>query len=220
MVSISLSSGFSFQANGASAAMATDIDVSISLSSGFSFQGKEYTVLHPGLFRFQSRYRAASHFRQVRLGGAGNRQQGFNLVIERLLISGWMRNWGRYTRTCFVSISLSSGFSFQGTAVSPRVDSLFKFQSRYRAASHFRSPYRGRQCPLSSRFNLVIERLLISGTSRSVASERRLLCHHVSISLSSGFSFQGLIDILYRHRALHLFQSRYRAASHFRCIQA
>ena len=62
----------------------------------------------------------------------------FNLVIERLLISGQSR----------VVIAMSA----------------FQFQSRYRAASHFRSDRRARGYP-RLRFNLVIERLLISGTS-------------------------------------------------------
>ena len=65
VVSISLSSGFSFQVLQSILQRVRFLfRVSISLSSGFSFQGKEYTVLHGGPF------------------------SGFNLVIERLLISG------------------------------------------------------------------------------------------------------------------------------------
>ena len=63
--------------------------------------------------------------------------EGFNLVIERLLISGGCV-FGGAVDLCSVSISLSSGFSFQDNSV---------FAS----------------CFSKSRFNLVIERLLISG---------------------------------------------------------
>ena len=137
----------------------------------------------------------------------------FNLVIERLLISG--PRIGESTRhsPVTVSISLSSGFSFQG--------SVSGFLNR-----------RVRAC-----FNLVIERLLISG-QRTVSQP--LECHYVSISLSSGFSFQALsfsncssrfsyVSIslssgfsfqVFLHVVCYVyassFQSRYRAASHFR----
>ena len=85
---------------------------------------------------FQSRYRAASHFR---VGGINNLPRSVPLV----------------------SISLSSGFSFQGKR-SMRVSA--------RAGC----------------FNLVIERLLISGGEEDRLSRQ----FSVSISLSSGFSFQ------------------------------
>ena len=137
-VSISLSSGFSFQDDEPILGGYHFYLVSISLSSGFSFQVK-------------------SHIKRR------NAIKGFNLVIERLLISG-SQQWEYHT---YVYI---------------------EFQSRYRAASHFRFYGMCQPAPvflvsisLSSgfsfqvsfwrirhpigfrRFNLVIERLLISG---------------------------------------------------------
>ena len=85
---------------------------------------------------------------------------GFNLVIERLLISGAVSRVGREC-VLLVSISLSSGFSFQG---------LFLDSNN--------ADYKS--------FNLVIERLLISGYWGFARGGR----YKVSISLSSGFSFQ------------------------------
>ena len=138
---------------------------------------------------FQSRYRAASHFRlrkpilacdchyrfnlvieRLLISGPDmdetwpTRLLGFNLVIERLLISGFpVRDIHR--QLINVSISLSSGFSFQARCRTDVVSACASFQSRYRAASHFRSlPERQVQvCKLC--FNLVIERLLISGSA-------------------------------------------------------
>ena len=140
---------------------------------------------------FQSRYRAASHFRKKR-----------------------SRMPPRARKK--VSISLSSGFSFQGYACpKPQRRPAPPFQSRYRAASHFRFIHRRTllsgiieivSISLSSGFsfqvfaplfflpvtlfgfNLVIERLLISGRLTRYTSSRLT---NVSISLSSGFSFQG-----------------------------
>ena len=186
-VSISLSSGFSFQVQKVRVNPGVNL-VSISLSSGFSFQGC-HDVRKPSYRRvlFQSRYRAASHFRAVTASVASCCAPSFNLVIERLLISGPERKEpnGAFVE---VSISLSSGFSFQGlTAPQCRMRNIMKFQSRYRAASHFRmteyvvmqwirltfqSRYRAASHfrdiltllqRLELRFNLVIERLLISG---------------------------------------------------------
>ena len=62
---------------------------------------------------FQSRYRAASHFRFVFLLQMLHVYMSFNLVIERLLISGSVPE----ETEAFVYVT---------------------FQSRYRAASHFR----------------------------------------------------------------------------------
>ena len=89
---------------------------------------------------FQSRYRAASHFRSPRLELTGT--------------------------------------------------NLMEFQSRYRAASHFRNITESQTYSLDLSFNLVIERLLISGGYWTVPV-----------------------------RIGHEFQSRYRAASHFRLGQ-
>ena len=139
LVSISLSSGFSFQAV-AAVRLASARHVSISLSSGFSFQAIAAT---------KRGCASLSSFNLVierlLISGPSSRQfwqtclSSFNLVIERLLISGGGRRWQLRPRTS-VSISLSSGFSFQETL------------SRYRLHS----------LP-SLCFNLVIERLLISG---------------------------------------------------------
>ena len=137
--------------------------VSISLSSGFSFQVRCSSSGLSAFSMFPSRYRAASHFRLAILIAPARTDACFNLVIERLLISG-------------------SSASFT-------VVTALSFQSRYRAASHFRSAgAANRTCRLRSSFNLVIERLLISG-------ERR-----------------GAVDTSRQS----MFQSRYRAASHFR----
>ena len=113
-VSISLSSGFSFQVRISSVTPPVDEMVSISLSSGFSFQ--------------------VQHGRKMRRG----LMTCFNLVIERLLISGICLD-GCAADGKNVSISLSSGFSFQVTAMQA---------NRLSGAIGF---------------NLVIERLLISG---------------------------------------------------------
>ena len=87
---------------------------------------------------FQSRYRAASHFRNTD-----------NSIPHNL---------------SKVSISLSSGFSFQGKEYTVLHPGLFRFQSRYRAASHFRLSGECQSCRAAQTcFNLVIERLLISG---------------------------------------------------------
>ena len=111
-VSISLSSGFSFQVQRGGFVLHLSILVSISLSSGFSFQDNRHATGVLPLCKFQSRYRAASHFRP---------------------------------------------------AIAEHVDDIAMFQSRYRAASHFRLiSIIARVYPFHS-FNLVIERLLISG---------------------------------------------------------
>ena len=113
---------------------------------------------------FQSRYRAASHFRATIAIAGTDYKDSFNLVIERLLISGAVDTQAHLT--CLPEL----------------------FQSRYRAASHFRTVYRyvlhwgynvsislssgfsfqvtgvaGIPDAPSNGFNLVIERLLISG---------------------------------------------------------
>ena len=238
---------------------------------------------------FQSRYRAASHFRLKEEVLQGY-QSCFNLVIERLLISGRHLLPRECFRLAVVSISLSSGFSFQVCpCVSVPIGEHHQFQSRYRAASHFRNrddAANGRRLApvsislssgfsfqeaaadslsnaISNCFNLVIERLLISGNLKGLrvyhlrcefqsryraASHFRMECPRpnsaiisiVSISLSSGFSFQvarmkrTLTGVRYRFNLVIerllisgsfmveaymeklMFQSRYRAASHFR----
>ena len=141
------------------------------------------------------------------------RRDSFNLVIERLLISG-------------KSVSTSTG-------------GASRFQSRYRAASHFRLKFQTAIFCWMSSFNLVIERLLISGAAISWDGREVL---QVSISLSSGFSFQEYFasalpsldgvsislssgfSFQANQRQLNAspdckFQSRYRAASHFRHAQ-
>ena len=188
--------------------------VSISLSSGFSFQENEITEDTLALYKsfnlvierllisgkdlpasmkspngqFQSRYRAASHFRQCWRSTRAIHIGSFNLVIERLLISGIAIR----TAACIfsgVSISLSSGFSFQvwqvvrargplNLQVSISLSSGFSFQVKELFGD-----------ALSEEgFNLVIERLLISGF---LGQDTCPVRGAVSISLSSGFSFQG-----------------------------
>ena len=89
---------------------------------------------------FQSRNREAFHFRRGGFIIALQVVACFNLVIERLFISGFL--------------------SIQPFRI------ILMFQSRNREAFHFRNWPRGlRPVRSVSRFNLVIERLFISGKS-------------------------------------------------------
>ena len=134
----------------------------------------------------------------------------FNLVIERLLISGASCATSRSVQFLFQSrYRAASHFRSSSARILqqrlPAFQSRYRaashfrevslvyrganpeFQSRYRAASHFRlSALRARMCFICS-FNLVIERLLISGILKPRKTPSRI---RVSISLSSGFSFQ------------------------------
>ena len=210
MVSISLSSGFSFQGlrrsyrlNGASAA----------------FQSRYRAASHFRLNllvradirnRFQSRYRAASHFR-VAKAPVRIRRTKFQ---SRYRAASHFRGSGRrgWKPRLRVSISLSSGFSFQAIHidifsvcipfVSISLSSGFSFQVNSRIE--------GRSLHLS--FNLVIERLLISGRRKADARDAFRLKFQSRYRAASHF----------RHRistgrvSTVMFQSRYRAASHFR----
>ena len=190
--------------------------VSISLSSGFSFQAKALVDLrNPSAGVFQSRYRAASHFRAFM--GIGPDFVGFacfNLVIERLLISGHAHNsLDTRPRCAHVSISLSSGFSFQADktrVASPTPDVSISLSSGFSFQD---------DGVWTTLVQCLVSISLSSGFSfqavRADDVSDSVVC--VSISLSSGFSFQV-------HRknpgssldTLRQFQSRYRAASHFR----
>ena len=141
-------------------------------------------------------------------------QPCFNLVIKRLLISGSPIRDGGMSHAK-VSISLSSGFSFQVLFITALTRLIYsEFQSRYQAASHFRStkaksPSRTGSFLFQSRY-----RAASHFRTRSVETLQRL-CFTVSISLSSGFSFQeNTVRTAFSTRVK--FQSRYRAASHFR----
>ena len=140
----------------------------------------------------------------------------FHLVLERLFISG-LANRVFPVNPALVSISFLSGFSCQdvvnSVAFSPDGKDTM-FPSRNRAAFHVRATQSRMYHPWGTSvcFHLVIERLLISGTVRladgvrlprfNLVIERLLIsgrpggkgCHpsptRVSISLSSGFSFQ------------------------------
>ena len=92
--------------------------------------------------------------------GVGGGGVSFNLVIERLFVSGPC-NRMHWCIVSLVSISLSSGFSFQAWEASAGAE-------------------------LHKGFNLVIKRLFISGPVRGHEQVQIV----VSISLSSGFSFQ------------------------------
>ena len=207
-VSISLSSGFSFQARAILICVRILLDVSISLSSGFSFQDARddascsRSVVSISLssgFSFQGhrqRHPAIAFHVSISLSSGFSFQGGgsislttpwycFNLVIERLLISGSGANPDAVIVEKFQS-RYRAAFHFRC-----RVWRVFRllvcpFQSRYRAAFHFRQPAETAHHPADS-FNLVIERLFISGPF--FQSPRRV--SSVSISLSSGFSFQG-----------------------------
>ena len=112
---------------------------------------------------FQSRYRAASHFRVVQLKMQPPGFASFNLVIERLLISG-------------------------GPSILDH-DLRATFQSRYRAASHFREMIEDAG---GTRYLVSIS--LSSGFSfqEALSDGAGAAGVQVSISLSSGFSFQAV----------------------------
>ena len=143
---------------------------------------------------FQSRYRAAFHFRLALLPARRETLRRFNLVIERLFISGGRQWHAHRCGSVIVSISLSSGFSFQAHpsqksrgVPSPSFNLVIErlFISGRRAISGENGRLTG--------FNLVIERLFISGRLPALPS-----CHPrmpVSISLSSGFSFQAAVVV-------------------------
>ena len=86
-VSISLSSGFSFQAIGSLWPRCTPLLVSISLSSGFSFQGIGLSARVTSLAVSISLSSGFS-FQENKRMLAAHVGVSFNLVIERLLISG------------------------------------------------------------------------------------------------------------------------------------
>ena len=162
---------------------------------------------------FQSRYRAASHFRSVPgvpLAGGGycfnlvierllisgvrglqtaRRGPGsFNLVIERLLISGHARlsvdNARMLSFNLVIERLLISGDSQVDTWLEH--DYSFNLVIERLLISGIGNHY----ITLARiSFNLVIERLLISGPYLLLQNDDMLA---VSISLSSGFSFQVL----------------------------
>ena len=147
-----------------------------------------FPCLTPDGLKFQSRSRAASHFRHdIPIARFAN----INVSIS--FSSGFSFQeppWYPEVRALHtVSISFSSGFSFQVRARRAFALSIFvKFQSRSRAASHFRQALRRRrEYPIIS-FNLVLERLLISGAVHEMYQQ---VVTDVSISFSSGFSFQA-----------------------------
>ena len=167
--------------------------VSISLSSGFSFQGSDSTeCIVPGhASTFQSRYRAASHFRRLLRFGVPLRGDRFNLVIERLLISGQAR---------LTDAELNLGFNLV-------IERLLISGLKTFIKKRLRIPV---SISLSSGFSFQVEKY----GSQTVTFER-----DVSISLSSGFSFQDKSNQTPQVISLS-FQSRYRAASHFRSVPA
>ena len=163
---------------------------------------------------FQSRYRAASHFRKIQPSEV--HRCLFQVSISLSSGFSFQENCGAFVRSSryHVSISLSSGFSFQvrcdasGCLAHAGCFNLVIERLLISGALH-------QSCPHTViSFNLVIERLLISGIRDTSLCDMRPM---VSISLSSGFSFQVKSA---RHRPIvaEWFQSRYRAASHFRCL--
>ena len=132
--------------------------------AAFHFRALKTEIKQRELAVFPSRYRAASHFRVPLLsyttiylwpsfhlvierllisgallaGGENHVHGSFHLVIERLLISGRLPSSQPGTKWFGVSISLSSGFSFQGAFGTQTWCAGCMFPSRYRAASHFR----------------------------------------------------------------------------------
>ena len=161
IVSISLSRGFSFQGKARPKRITICISFNLVIERLFS-SGKNPPLNLRQAEAFQSRYREAFHFRDasvlvfnvnrevsISLSRGFSFQErnpleptgthpSFNLVIERLFISG-----------------LVDPSSHWMTGL--------KFQSRYREAFHFRLGPDRRGADVHIRFNLVIERLFISG---------------------------------------------------------
>ena len=162
--------------------------VSISFSSGFSFQVAGVRVLQGSVCVFQSRYRAASHFRDP----GCPKPPGHLPYVSISLSSGFSFQEGVNHRgrvgISAVSISLSSGFSFQVT-VNIDEDWTDMFQSRYRAASHFRGEETASMLVESA--ELFQSRYRAASHFRKGEGNERMQSLEVSISLSSGFSFQA-----------------------------
>ena len=186
---------------------------------------------------FQSRYRAASHFRSISNCPACTRcrvsislssgfsfqeeklsaltqllASGFNLVIERLLISGIQHPKALRAPVASFNLVIERLLISGQTATVPQKRAHL-FQSRYRAASHFRA----RESQWMAFSTSYVSISLSSGFSFQEHCKRGLnSANHVSISLSSGFSFQVRTGNRLPLSNSHMFQSRYRAASHFR----
>ena len=190
LVSISLSSGFSCQVK-CLTIYRIHKPVSISLSSGFSFQATpakrkkgeakkvfqsryraashvrvaEYQTDMEEYGEFQSRYRAASHFR-----GKSIRLSIFWIRVSISLSSGFSFQGSRDTPECisdlFVSISLSSGFSFQVIILQQLSCPFNRFNLVIERLFISGRTYPRRRNRRMDSFNLVIERLFISGSSR------------------------------------------------------
>ena len=164
------------------------------------------------LIWFQSRYREAFHFRFIVSAVLQAACPGFNLVIERLFISGPAQKKCRPGQkvvsislsrgfsfqvscerlvscalACRVSISLSRGFSFQVPNADACHAAVIWFQSRYREAFHFRF------------FGWIAYEI----TEYLFQSRYR-----------EAFHFRDLTECL--RLPCQLFQSRYREAFHFR----
>ncbi len=153
----------------------------------FQFRAKEVEDTYEA-YTFQSRYREAFQFR--------------------------LRNPLSWPATFVFQSRYREAFQFRSIQKSCGYTAAVKFQSRYREAFHFRSG--GTECRDGGafRFNLVIERLFISGSSEPG-------------ELDSSSSFNLVIERLFISGQIRVatafvrftFQSRYREAFHFRfCI--
>ena len=145
-------------------------NVSISQSSGFSCQGNAVSDVSPlgNLSLFPSRYRAAFH-------GRGPHAVDRAVSLRHIVFPSRSQ-----AASHFRFKPLFCAFLFQW------------FQSRYRAASHFRRPWRMSMRALSIMFQ---SRYRAASHFRCGMLGKYLLPGHlnvVSISLSSGFSFQVL----------------------------
>ena len=162
-VSISLSSGFSFQVLFAGEGQSSLQIVSISLSSGFSFQVCEKKVKKRVFSCVSISLSSGFSFQVQNAIALMLTPFCFNLVIERLLISGA----GLRARVQLFSHKFQSRYraaSHFRQGIRAELDAgLPTFQSRYRAASHFRFRKKVKIGVTEMSFNLVIERLLISG---------------------------------------------------------
>ena len=182
--------------------------VSISLSSGFSFQEALDILAERRRVKFQSRYRAASHFSLWRIVLKKvifmfqSRYRAASHFSPHVSAVGQDLSW--------VSISLSSGFSFQKTAC-PRLIKRFEVSISLSSGFSFQVQFKNRLKTLQFRFNLVIERLFISGADRTLVT----LTPYSSFNLVIERLFISGQVIVCREKR-YVFQSRYRAAFHFR----
>ena len=168
----------------------TETVVSISQSRGFSCQGDGSTAWHTTYADgFQSRHREAFHFRSPFWIPYKHLKQMVSISSSRGFSFQGRRAVLKTRRYPMFQSRHQDAFHFRPDAFPAPCSCPVKFQSRHREAFHFRlaeCPARSCGLPVHS-FNLVIERLFISGERMSRLC---LVSPVVSISSSRGFSFQ------------------------------